>query len=484
VPHLKINRKLEPLLMKHKPIKVIIGGRGSGKSIGVGDIFVMKMATERADIYCLREFQDSITDSVHRVLQKSIEERLELPGWDIQENKIIAPNGAKTTYKGANRNPDAMQSAQGYKYSWFEEAHRASQSSLDKLLPTIIRNPGAECWFTANPQSSADAFSQRFIVPYQLYLEREGYYEDDLHMIVVVNWRDNPWWNEEQERLRAWDFANTPRAKYDWVWEGKFYDTVNDAIIPVEWFDAATDAHIKLGIKPRGAIVAAYDAADQTESNVKNDAKAVAVRHGVVYTHILQTEEGDINDSCDWACDVAIKAGADLFTWDCDGIGAGLKRQVAQNFEGKKCAVDMFKGSMGVDNPDRVYEPDDVTKKPKTNKETFKNKRSQYYWLLRDRFYNTYRAVIKKEYVDPDSLISIPSSCKDIQQLRSEVCRIPLTPNGAGLIQIMSKDDMLKKYKIPSPNMADCLMMSQVMPEIANDEWFEAEIKYPRVATA
>jgi hypothetical protein len=48
----------------------------------------------------------------------------------------------------------------------------------------------------------------------------------------------------------------------------------------------------------------------------------------------------------------------------------------------------------------------------------------------------------------------------------------------------MSKDDMLKKYKIPSPNMADCLMMSQVMPEIANDEWFEAEIKYPRVATA
>lgn len=484
MPLLKINRKLEPLVTKSKPIKVAIGGRGSGKSIGFGDIFTMKMDTERADVYCLREFQDSITDSVHRVFKDSIEKRLVLDGWDIQENKIVAPNGARTTYKGANRNPDAMQSAQGYKYSWFEEAHRASQASLDKLLPTILRNPGAECWFSANPQSSADPFSQRFIVPYQHYLERDGYYEDDLHIIVVINWRDNPWWNDEQESLRAWDYDNLPRAKYDWIWEGKFNDSVSGAIIPAEWFDAAIDAHIKLGIKPKGSVIAAYDAADDTESDTKNDSKAVAVRHGIVYTQVMQTEEGDINESCDWACSTAISANADIFTWDCDGIGAGLKRQVSQNFEGKKCTVEMFKGSMGVDHPERVYEPDDVTKKPKTNKETFKNKRSQYYWMLRDRFYNTYRAVVKKEYIDPDTMISLSSEIKDLQQLRSEVCRIPLTPNGAGLIQIMSKKDMWKKYQIPSPNMADCLMMSQIIPDISNDEWFGNEINYPKASIA
>jgi len=163
---LKVNRRLERLLTVHKPIKVAVGGRGSGKSIGFGDIFTMKMASEGADIYCLREFQDSITDSVHKVFRGSIHDRLQLKGWDVQETKIIAPNGARTVYKGANRNPDAMQSAQDFKYSWFEEAHRASQSSIDKLLPTIIRTPGAECWFSANPQSSADPFSQRFLVPY------------------------------------------------------------------------------------------------------------------------------------------------------------------------------------------------------------------------------------------------------------------------------------------------------------------------------
>lgn len=484
MPTLRINKKLEPLVTKAKPIKVAIGGRGSGKSIGFGDIFTLKMGSEGADIYCLREFQDSITDSVHRVFKDSIEKRMNLTDWNIQENKIIAPNGARTTYKGANRNPDAMQSAQGYKYSWFEEAHRASQASLDKLLPTIIRNPGAECWFSANPQSSADPFSQRFIVPYQTYLDRDGYYEDDLHIIVVVNWRDNPWWNEEQEKLRSWDYANLDRAKYDWIWEGKFNDSVSGAIIPVEWFDAAIDAHIKLGIKPKGAKIAAYDPADDTDSENPNDAKGFAIRHGIVYTDIKQTEEGDINESCDWACDLAINSGADLFTWDCDGIGAGLKRQVGQNFFGKKCDVETFKGSMGVDNPDQIYQPDDVTKKPKTNKETFKNKRSQYYWLLRDRFYSTYRAVVKKEYVDPDELISLSSDIKDLQQLRSEVCRIPLVPNGLGLIQIMSKKDMWKKHQIPSPNMADCLMMSQITPEIIDRQWFESEINYPQASIA
>ena len=72
MPNLKVNKKLERFLTTPKPIKVAIGGRNSGKSIGFGDMLTLKMATENADIYCLREFQDSISDSVHRVFQDSI----------------------------------------------------------------------------------------------------------------------------------------------------------------------------------------------------------------------------------------------------------------------------------------------------------------------------------------------------------------------------------------------------------------------------
>ena len=349
---LKINYKIWEAMQKPQPIIVFIGGRGSGKSLGVGDALTFEMDALGHSIYCLREFQDSLSDSVHRVFEGSVNDRLQLEGWDVQQNTVIAPNGAKTTYKGANRNPDAMQSAQGYLRSWFEEAHRASQASLDKLLPTIIRNPGAKCIFTANPQSSGDAFSQRFIVPYQEELERTGYYEDDLHVIVVVNWRDNPWWNQEQEALRKWDYENLSRAKYDWIWEGKFLDTVDDAIIEAEWFDACINAHDKLGFKARGKKVLAHDPSD-----MGGDAKGLAYRHGMVFLDVATKEHGDVNEGLDWATEYAINKGVQSFTWDCDGLGAALRKQVADNLVGHDIDQVTFKGSHSVDHPDREYNP-------------------------------------------------------------------------------------------------------------------------------
>ena len=311
-----------------------------------------------------------------------------------------------------------------------------------------------------NPRSSADPFSQRFIIPFQKELDRDGYYEDDLHMVIVCNYADNPFFPAVLDQEREYDFLHKSRAEYDHIWLGKFNDTVDDAIIPVEWFDAAIDAHKKLGIKPKGAIVASHDPSDEGP-----DDKAVAIRHGILFTDIETKDTGDCNDGCDWATQIAIDKGCDLFTWDCDGMGVSLKRQVSNTFKGKKCEVRMFKGSMGADNPDKAYDPGSEIKETKTNKETFRNKRSQFYWRLRDRFFATYRAVVKEEYVDPDELISISSGIKNIAKLRSEVCRIPLKNNHSGLIQIMPKDEMLTKHQIPSPNMADCLMMAMEIPK-------------------
>lgn len=457
---LEVNEKLLPFLTKPQPIKVAIGGRGSGKSLGIGDMLTFEMAAKGYDIYCLREFQDSVTDSVHKVFKGSIEERLGLTGWSIMENRIQAPNGARTNYKGANRNPDAMQSAQGYLRSWFEEAHRASQASLDKLLPTILRNPGAQCWFSANPQSSGDPFSQRFIVPYLHELETQGYYEDELHYIVMVNWRDNPWWNAEQERLRLWDHRHLSRAKYDWIWEGKFMDEVENSIISAEEFDASIDAHKKLGFKARGKKIAVFDPADQN-----GDAKGLCLRHGSIVLNAEQSHVGDVNDACDWATDYAIQKGAHVFVWDADGLGLSLRRQVSDGFKGFDVEQQAFRGGRTPDRPDALYEPlDDNSARALKNKDAFKNQRAQYYWALRDRFYKTYRAVEHGEYYDPDELISISSEIKDLQQLRSEICRIPRKPTGNGQIQILSKPEM-KKLDIPSPNMADTLMMSMAIPD-------------------
>lgn len=101
---LKVNKKLERFLTCHKPLKIIVGGRGSGKSIGIADILTYKMLTETASVMCLREFQKSIEDSVHNVMSESVRERLKLSGWDCQAKQIIAPAGNKTLYIGAARN--------------------------------------------------------------------------------------------------------------------------------------------------------------------------------------------------------------------------------------------------------------------------------------------------------------------------------------------------------------------------------------------
>lgn len=460
---LTVNHKLLPFLTKPQPIKVAIGGRGSGKSIGIGDMLTFKMATEAADVYCLREFQDSIVDSVHKVFKGSIQDRLSLPDWQVYENKVEAPNGARTTYKGANRNPDAMQSAQGYKYSWFEEAHRASQASLDKLLPTILRNPGAQCWFSANPQSSGDPFSQRFIVPYQEELERSGYYEDDLHYIVVVNWRDNPWWNDEQEALRKWDYDHLPRAKYDWIWEGKFLDTVDDAIIQPEWFDACIDAHKKLGWKITGRKVVAHDPSDRGD-----DAKGLCYRHGPVILDVQDRTFGDVAEGVDWSTSYAIRVGAQDYIWDADGLGLGLRRDVSDNFKGHNVEQYAFRGGETPMHPNAIYEPIvDNAAQSVTNENAFKNKRSQFYAALMNRCYTTYKAVVHGEYHDPDEMISFSSDIAALQRVRAEVCRIPqkISGNGSGKFQIMSKPDMKRLLEIDSPNMADAVMMSLAIPD-------------------
>ena len=476
MPHLKINRALEKVLTAKQQIIVVIGGRGSGKSLGIGDILTMKMEVEQADIYCLREFMKSMSDSVHRVFVGAIKDRLKLSGWDVQETKIIAPSGARTVYQGANRNPDAMQSAQGFKYSWYEEAQKASQSSIDKLLPTILRNKGAKCIFTGNPQSSSDPFSKRFITPYLKELNTNGIYEDDLHLIIKVNWRDNPWWNQEQENLRAWDEANLSRAKYLWIWEGAFNDEVEDSIIKPEWFDAAIDAHkldrLKVAFKPFGARIAAHDPSDEGE-----DSKGLAVRHGSIIETVREMITGDIDDGCEWATDRAILDKCDWFIWDGDGMGTGLKGQVSRAFQSTNINYHMFRGSLsgsGQDNADNIYMPVDEDREkrsdkelePKTYANTFKNNRSQYYISLANRFKNTYKCVVKGEYIDPDEMISLNSEgIEDMIGLRSELCRIPRKDNQGGLEQIMSKQEM-KKLGIESPNQGDSVMMTMWNPKI------------------
>lgn len=459
--------KFKRLALSKNRFLVLIGGRSSAKSESVARFLIYKVIYEGVDVLCGREFQSSIEDSVHKLLAGLIE-TLQIPGFTITERKIDHMNGGGFRFKGFARNSSAVKSAQNFTYCWIEEAQTLSAESIRDLTPTI-RAIGSQLIFTANPQSSGDPFSKRFIVPYLKEVQANGYYEDEpdefgrrLHLIVMMNYEDNHW-HSELESERLWDFEHLPRAEYDHIWEGAFNDHVENAIIPAEWFDAAIDAHIKLGFEPRGVKVVAHDPSDKGP-----DLKGLCYRHGSVILEARDKDGLDINEGCDWALDYAIDVQADVFIWDADGLGAGLRRQVLKAIEGKKMQHVEFRGGKGVDDPKKTYQPvrGHSNARAKSNQDTFKNRRAQRYWALRDLFHNTYLAVEKGKYIDPDEMISLSSSITNMAALRAEVCRVPRRPNGAGLIQIMSKEEMAtQKPPIASPNIADALMMSLTTPK-------------------
>jgi len=451
MPEIQIPEKLLPIIATKARLIVIVGGRGSGKSESIARYLLMKAQTEQADILAGREYQNSIEDSVHKLL-KGLVDTMGIQGFDITDKKINCTTGGGFRFRGFARNPEAVKSAQGFKYSWIEEADTISQKTIDDLLPTI-RAAGSKLFFTANPQASSDPFSKRFITPYLKQLQRDGYYEDDMHLVIFCNYTENPWFPPELEQQRQWDYENKPRAEYLHIWEGAFNDSVPGSIIKTEWFDAAVDAHIKLGFKPRGQKVLSYDPSDEG-----SDSKAICFRHGSIILDAQEMETGDVAAGTDWALDYAKNHGADCFTWDCDGLGVALKRQVDTALEDTEIDWYMFKGSERVEDPDEICVSAEKAENIRTNKQMFKNKRAQYYARLRDRFYHTYQAVNKKVFTDPDKMISISSDIKCLVQMRSEICRVPEKKNGNGLFQIMAKPEM-KKLGIMSPNIADSAMM-------------------------
>lgn len=385
---------------------------------------------------------------------------LGLDGFSPLATEINHRNGGGITYQGLARDPQAIKSIDNAELCWVEEAQSLSEESLEELTPSI-RGEGSEIWMTANLKSSNDPFSKRFFKPFEKELRKNGYYEDDLHTIVWINYDDNPWFPDHLEKERRRDKETMSCAAYDHKWLGEPSDTVADAIILPEWFDACVDAHIKLGFEPLGEEVVCHDPSDTGPDN-----KAVCHRHGNVFLDVQEREFGDINQGGDWAISYATEKKPDRFIWDCDGMGVGLKRQFNEAFNGKKLDVEMFKGSNSPDRPDDIYEPAEIDSKRnrKKIKETFLNKRAQYSWELRDRVYRTYLAVTKNKYTDPDDLISFSSKIENIALLRSEMCRVPQKYNSRGLIQIMTKKEM-RVLKIESPNMFDVCMMSLMAKE-------------------
>lgn len=472
-PSIYIIEKLERAILTHKKYKCFFGGRAGTKSIMAMDAMSGDVNSCGSKVFVMRERMKSLKESIYagivdRIRELNISGFLPVPSqWEIRHK-----TGGKFSFGGMQNIID-MKGSFKYKYFLMEEAARTSQQTIDILGPTLRGVDGAELWYIWNPESSNDPMSQEFIVPYQDELDRNGYYEDEYHLVIKVGFEDNPWfmfddslrqeYEKDTEKVKD---GRMSKARYNHIWYGAFNDDIENSIISADWFDACIDAHKKLGFEPTGATVVGHDPSD-----VGEDKKGYAQRTGVVFTKMEEIEAANANDGFDVACKYAKQAGVDSFGWDCDGMGALLRNQADKNFKDTKTNVFMYKGSESVHFPEALFEASETygIKEQKKNKDVFKNKKAQNIVSFAERFRKTWEAVVLGKYHDPEELISFCSegiSQQVMSKLRSECCRVPYKPGDS--ITFYTKEDMRKgimqpdgsRIKIPSPNLFDAAVLS------------------------
>lgn len=131
-------------------IKFFYGGRAGGKSYAFADSLLLLARKQKLLVACLREIQDSIKDSVHRLLCDRIA-FYGLSDYKIFEDKIEnAVTGSRFIFKGLReQDSQKIKSLEGVDIAWIEEAQTISRGSWEILEPTI-RKDGSEIWISMN----------------------------------------------------------------------------------------------------------------------------------------------------------------------------------------------------------------------------------------------------------------------------------------------------------------------------------------------
>lgn len=234
---ISLNAKLKPFATVPMRYKIAYGGRGSSKSWTIARILLLKAMEKPIRVLCLREIQDSIKDSVHKLLKDQID-LLELQGFIVQNDCIKHENGSEFLFKGLYTNLSKIKSFEGVDIAWIEEGESISALSWQILDPTI-RKPNSEIWISFNPRYENDIVYQSFIVN-----------TPDNAIVVKVNWNDNKYFPKELEKQKDTMAINDPDL-YLHIWEGQLKKNTSELIFNNKWlideFESPSLTHFYYG---------------------------------------------------------------------------------------------------------------------------------------------------------------------------------------------------------------------------------------------
>ena len=223
-------------LFQPRRYKVAYGGRGGGKSWAYARALLALGMDRSLRVLCARELQNSLAESVHKLLGDQIEKMGLSAFYTVEKARIYSKiNGTEFFFEGIRNNVDKIKSYEGIDICWVEEAQRVTKNSWDILTPTI-RKPESEIWVSFNPDLESDETYQRFV---------KSPYPDSMAICTRVNYHDNPWFDESPGmRMEMEECRKKSYDEYLHIWEGHCKVLLDGAVYAQELRDLVSDGRL------------------------------------------------------------------------------------------------------------------------------------------------------------------------------------------------------------------------------------------------
>lgn len=161
---LQIPEQYKELFQPSKKWRHIVykGGRSSGKSTQIAISRLVKGSHTKLRGLCTREIQNSIQESVYKLLCDQID-KMGLNDWQKFNDRLVnRRTGSEIFFKGLHNNIQSIKSIEGIDWCWVEEAQSVSAESINTLIPTI-RKEGSELIWSYNPLTEHDAVQELIV---------------------------------------------------------------------------------------------------------------------------------------------------------------------------------------------------------------------------------------------------------------------------------------------------------------------------------
>lgn len=300
-----IPAEFAPLLTDDYREAIVEGGRYSLKSHSVARIILIKAMQKKTRVLCGREFQNSITESVHQLFADLIEQ-YDLKMFTVTRDSIVnTQNGSDFIFKGVRHNMQSIKSIEGVDIFWGEESQTFSRESIEVITPTI-RKPGSQLIWTLNRLLELDPIYERIVI---------NKLPNSIHIQANYDVAEKYGWLPDEIKSEIEHDKVTNPGLYAHKWLGQPMSQVDDAIISR---DSILEA-MQREVSDDGAIEIGVDVA-----RMGNDRTELVKRKGLKEVGRQTFQKLRTTEVCDKVEAFAKYDKSILIKVDDTGVGGGV----------------------------------------------------------------------------------------------------------------------------------------------------------------